>query len=257
MYLAMAAALGVAACSKDSTAPAPAALVSDAQVQTDVAQSSGDAMASTVGDMLAGEGAAALPSPGFNLFGSPPAGDSVTSTRTRACFDANGAVVTNCSPTTSVRKIVQHVQIDGTRTGPNYFGAVHRVRDDTTTRNFNTAQPPVEVSRTHSSVGTSKDTVNFTDGTVTRIHAESAIDSVRGVTWNLPRANNPFPVAGTIVRNVTVHASYHSATRTETKDVTKRVEVDFPADAQGNVVLKIDNKTCNLNLVTRAVSNCH
>jgi len=41
-----------------------------------------------------------------------------------------------------------------------------------------------------------------------------------------------------------------------TRDFTKRIEVDFPADAQGNVVLKIDAKVCNLNLVTHAVTNC-
>ena len=36
--------------------------------------------------------------------------------------------------------------------------------------------------------------------------------------------------------------------------MTKRVEVNFPPDGQGNVVLKIDTKTCNLNLVTTTVS---
>jgi hypothetical protein len=32
--------------------------------------------------------------------------------------------------------------------------------------------------------------------------------------------------------------------------------VDYPADAQGNVVLHINDKTCNLNLTTHAVTNC-
>jgi hypothetical protein len=36
--------------------------------------------------------------------------------------------------------------------------------------------------------------------------------------------------------------------------VTKRIEVDF--NGTGNVTLLIDGKTCNLNLLTRHVSNC-
>jgi len=38
--------------------------------------------------------------------------------------------------------------------------------------------------------------------------------------------------------------------------VVKRIEVDFPPDNQDNVALKIDGKTCNLNLYNRRVSNC-
>jgi hypothetical protein len=44
--------------------------------------------------------------------------------------------------------------------------------------------------------------------------------------------------------------------KTETRDFVRTVEVDFPADSQGNVVLKIDGKTCNLNLVSHVVSDC-
>jgi hypothetical protein len=44
--------------------------------------------------------------------------------------------------------------------------------------------------------------------------------------------------------------------RTESREIVRKLQVDFPADAQGNVVLKINDKTCNLNLVTHVVSNC-
>ena len=44
----------------------------------------------------------------------------------------------------------------------------------------------------------------------------------------------------------------------KTKDEVKTVKITFPPiDAQGNVTLTIDGKTCNLNLVTHRVSNCH
>ncbi len=42
-----------------------------------------------------------------------------------------------------------------------------------------------------------------------------------------------------------------------TRDVQRRAEVTFPADAQGNVVLTVNDLACNLNLVTHAVTGCH
>jgi hypothetical protein len=76
------------------------------------------------------------------------------------------------------------------------------------------------------------------------------------VTWNLPRANNPFPVSGSIVRVAAVHVVVTRANRTETRDVNRKITVTFPADAQGNVVLTVNDKTCNLNLVSHIVSGC-
>jgi hypothetical protein len=63
-------------------------------------------------------------------------------------------------------------------------------------------------------------------------------------------------VSGSIVRNVQIHIVATKLDVTQTRDVTRRVELDFPADAEGNVVLKINDKTCSLNLVTRVVSGC-
>ena len=248
-YLVMAgAAFSLAACSKDATSPV--SLVTDAQVTSDVAASQGDAMASEYDIMAANEGSAALPSPqsGFPLFASPP-----VVVRTRTCFDVANVVLVNCQPVASIRKVVVHLQIDGSRTGTNFTGSEHRTRDLTVVRNFTGT---VEISRTHDGTGTDSDTAAFNNGTITRTFAEGATDSVVGVTWNVPRANNPFPTAGKFIRNVTIHATFSNGTRSETKDVTRRIEVDFPADAQGNVVLKVNTNTCNLNLVTHVVSGC-
>ncbi len=251
MYLFGAAAIcGVAACS-DSTTAAVSTNLSDSTISADVAATSGDAVASSVSDMVVSENSAALPSAAAD---NVTQGDSVTISRTRICFDSTGTVLAGCSPVSAIRKVVIHATFDGTRTGVNFNGAVHRVRDDTVSRNFTGA---TETSRTHDAVGTAKDTSDFDNGTVTRVFVENAQDSVEGVTWNLPRSSNPFPVSGKFVRNVAVHAEFHGPNRDETRDVTRRVEVDFPADAQGNVTLTINAKTCNLNLVSRAVSNCH
>jgi hypothetical protein len=251
-----AAVLGLAACAKDSAAPA--SLIDDAQVTADVASDAGDAIATDVQTMLANEVFAALPTPGisFDLFGTN--GNTFSFTRTRTCYDAAHAEVANCSPATT-RTIVIHVTLDGSRTGVFLSGAVHRLRDLTITRNFDTAVPATEVSRTHDGVGTSADTLTYANATtgVTRVRDEAAVDSVVAVTWNLPHATNPWPVSGAMIRNVSLHVTADSPTGHDARDETRRVEVDYPADAQGNVVLHINDQTCTLNLVTHAVTGCH
>lgn len=251
------AAAAFTACS-DTTVPQ---LYDDAEVTEDIAASAGDAIAVALESMAANEAAGALPGiVSADLVG--PTSNAVTFNRTRTCYDANGAVVAGCSPLSSVRKIVTQVTVDGNRSGSRstdggkvitWSGAVHRESNDTLVRNF-TAD--VEVSRTHSDLTVGNDTTTFSDGTVTRFVAEATTDSIKAVTWNLPRSSNPFPVSGSIVRVATVHVVVTRDNRTETRDVTRKITVTFPADNQGNVVLTINSKTCNLNLVTRVVSNC-
>jgi hypothetical protein len=252
--------LGLAAC-KESTSPAT--LFDAATVTADVAQSAGDAAATTVETMAGNEAYAAMPTPPARPFDLSSAAAMLNYNRSRTCYDATGAVVAGCSPMSSVRTVVLHVIIDGSRSGSNattgaatvtWSGAVHRVADDTVTRSFTGT---TETSRTHSAVATAHDTTTFSNGTVSRTHDEAAHDTAKAVTWNLPRSSNPFPVSGSIVRVDSLHTTVTKGTETVTKDLVKTVEVDFPADAQGNVVLKIDGKTCNLNLVTHAVTNCH
>lgn len=252
--------LGLAAC-KDLS---PSSLIDDAVVTNDVANTSGDAIATSLETMVLNEETAAMPSAG--IAASPATPPNLTFTRTRTCYNGTGGVVAGCNPMSQVRKIVTHVTADGTRSGTNtttggstgtWSGAVHRVHDDTVTRNFNSATPAAEVSRTHSGVGVGHDTTSFTGEDVTRNATETANDSVKAVTWNLPHSSNPWPVSGSLVRAVSVHVTFTKGSLTESRDVTRRVEVIFPADAQGNVVLKVNDKTCNLNLVTHAVTNCH
>ncbi len=256
--LTLAALVALAACAKDSTAPAT--LVSDAQVTTDVAASAGDAIATDVATLVGNEISTALPvaalpsaPAGFDLLGAMA--DTITTSRTKTCYDAADAEVLGCSPLSSVRKIVFHVTLDGIHNGTLLRTAVHRVRDWTLTRIFaNTT----ETARQHDGVGVANDTSVFNNPAtqVTRTHQQTALDSTIAVVFTLPRATHPWPTSGMMVRRVSVHATFASPTRQETKDYTKRVEVDFPADAQGNVTLKIDAKTCTLNLVTHAVTNC-
>jgi hypothetical protein len=259
--LAAAVVLGLVAC--ESTTSVLPTLLTDATVNADVATNSGDAMAAAVDNMNANETFNALPYIASNSTGTAAALEGV---RSRTCYDANGTVVSNCTPLSSVRKIVTHVEINGSRTGTStteggvaktWTGVAHRVSNDTLVRTFSTAQPPVETARTHSDVTVGHDTTTFTEGNFVRSLAEATLDSVKAVKFNLPRSSNPWPVSGSIVRVDTVHASATRENKSETRSVVRIVEVIFPADAQGNVVLKVNDKTCNLNLSTHVVSNCH
>jgi hypothetical protein len=255
--IATAGAVGLAAC-KESTSPS---LFNDATVTNDVAASAGDAIAVNIETMTGSEGFAALP--------APPAFDVMTppvTVRTKTCYDGSGTVVAGCAPLSSVRKIWTHATMDGSRSGSNsvtggatstFTGAVHRVSDDTLTRVFNTATPPVETSRVHSGLGTAHDTTSFTNGTVVRTHDETAVDSTVGVTFNLPRASNPYPVAGHITRVYTVNVTFHNGTTTSSKQVVKKITVTFSAAGGSTATLTIDNKTCTLNLAPpHAVTGC-
>jgi hypothetical protein len=247
--------LALAACS-ESTSPS-ASLVDQTTLTNDVASTSGDAIAADVNTISTNEGFAGFSAPVVQ--GSPTAvNDSVSYsyTRTRTCYDATGAGTT-CG-TSLVRTAVVHVQFswfrdDTAANGAVFTGAISRVADDTLFRNYTGT---TETSRTHDGNSRGSDTTSFIGPNVTRLYQESGNDSVEAVTYNLPRSTNLWPISGKIVRNVSVHATFTSATRSSTTDVTKRIEVDFPPDNQGNVVLKIDTKTCNLNLFTHHVSNC-
>ena len=249
---------GLAAC-KDNTSPA--ALFNETTLTNDVAASSGDEMATAVNSLTGDETTVGMSAPtvGFNLFGN-----AADFSRIRTCYDSAGAAVAGCSPLSSVRQIVTTAALNTTRsdsvtvTGGGtiaFSGAVHRAADDTLTRNFVSGS---EVSRTHSGLQTSHDTTTFSSSTVSRTHDEAAVDSIRGVTWNVPRLSHRFPISGYIVRVDTVHATFTSATATESRTEVKVVKVTFPPiDAEGNVTLTIDAKSCTLNLGTHRVSNCH
>lgn len=252
---ALAAVALLAACEQTTTPH----LLQDADITADIAASSGDAIATAL-ETLSGNEIGALP---YTVSAGEPAGADVVVQRSRTCYDATSAVIT-CGQA-AVRKVVTHVAIDGGRTGSRtnqqgatvtFTGAVHRIMDDTLTRVFSTASTPTETSRIHAGVSSGKDTTTFTDGTLTRKANESFVDSVRAITYSLPRSSNPWPVSGSIVRNASVNVTLTTDTRNESRSVTRRTEVTFPADAQGNVQLKINDRTCNLNLVTHRVTNC-
>jgi hypothetical protein len=239
---------------------APNNLIDDSAIARDVAVSSGDAAAEMIQTLIGNESSAGGAP---ELAGaSPSAPTDVQVSRSRTCYDANGTAMSSCLPFSSVRMVVTTVSLAGSSAGSRtnstgaevtWTAAVHRDGTDTTRRIFN---GNTETSRVHVSRGSAKDTVTATEARLSRLLAVTAVDSVKNITFNLPRSSNPYPASGSFVRTATVHAEVSKEGRSASRDASFRVEVVFPADAQANVALKVNSITCQLNLVTRAVTNC-
>ena len=240
--VAMAVVAGFVAC-KDGFAP-----ILDTDLAADLANSAGDAIAADVFEAIGNENFGGFTAPEV---AASPASDSVTNNfsavRSRTCYNAAGTVVTCGSGTTSMKITLT---LDGTRTGPSFTGAVHRARTDSIG-----GLGPSSTSRVHNGRGTSNDTTSFTREGNTRKFAESSNDSIINLTFTLPRSSNPWPTSGQIIRNVNATITITGAVN-QTRTISRRVVVTFPADNQGNVSILVGTMTCNLNLVTHRVTTC-
>lgn len=259
---AMAAALVLALTACDS-ATDPAGIITDSELDQDLAAASGEAVANDVADLIGSEQFAGLPnaSVGFDLFASPP---GVMVTRTRTCYDNNVAQGACDAATTDsvVLTMTKNGSFERSHTGPRgtetFSAAVHQSRSLTISGLSGT-----ETTRIHNGTGTGNDTTDFEgtfeDVTITRHVAEASSDSIRQVVFNVPRdPNSPYPVSGSIVRNVSgeveVTAVGPNGERNETRSYTRRVVVTFDGDA--TAVITINSRSCTLNLGTRRITNC-
>ncbi len=239
---AAAAVVGLAACT-DTNAPSD---LTDNQLAADLATSSGDAIATDVGQAILNEGSFAG-APGFNASVMEALDTTLNVVRTRTCYDAQNNVVQCGQGTVSMRVTLQ---IDGTVQRDNFTGSIHRTRDMTIT-----GLGPNSTTRTHNGVGTSNDTTTFTGTRGTRHAEESSSDSILALVFQLPHASNPWPISGQIVRNVNATITLTRADNTtDTRTISRRVAVTFPADAQGNVAIQVGDLSCTLNLVTHRVT---
>lgn len=249
--------LAFAACDDPTDIP-----FDEAAVTQDIAASAGDAAVMMIETLMDNETAVGGGAELGAGSASGPASTVVVS-RSTTCFDAAGAPVTNCLPFSSVRKIAVATTLSGSRSSTRtnattgatvtWAGTLDRTSNDTITRVFNGS---TEASRVHSGNAVVHDVTTFTEGDFSRSVTEAARDSVKNITFNLPRSSNPYPASGSIARTDTVKVQVSKGGRSISRDGVHRVEVIFPADLQGNVILKINAKTCKLNLVTRAVTNC-
>jgi len=240
-------------------------IINDEELTTDLAAAAGEAIATDIQTLLGNEAFAGFAvAPAFDLFGDPA---DVVVNRTRTCFDAQGVAQAQCDASTTA-SVQLTVTRDGTferahqgpRGSEQASGAVHQARVLTIS-----GLAGQETSRTHNGHGTSRDTITFTGqhGGVTLVRSVTTAsdDTVSNIVFSLPHAQNPWPASGTIVRNasgtIDVSASGPDGERNESRSWARRTSVTFPADAQGNVAIQINDRTCNLNLVTRRVTACN
>jgi hypothetical protein len=235
--------LGAAACA-DLGGPE---VLTDDVVSEDMAISSGEAVASAVGELIGNEVFSGLA--GAAPAGAPAAPEEIEISRSRTCYDEDGNEQQQCNNLTTASIRIQWT-VDGTKETQHLSASIHHTHDATISGLLGE-----ETSRTHNGIGTSDDTVTITRENLTKTVAESSVDSVRNVVFNLPRSTNPWPVSGSIVRNVSATITV-SGPREETRTVSRRIEVTFPPDSQGNVSIQVGDVTCTLNLVTRAVTSC-
>jgi hypothetical protein len=92
---------------------------------------------------------------------------------------------------------------------------------------------------------------SYTVNDVERIFTHTAHDTVSAVVFQMPRAQNPLPLSGSIIRNVATTFTAGMFTR----NVTKRFVVTF--NGSSIATLNDGSLTCDLDLLTRTVSNCH
>ncbi len=242
-FTAAAAVVGLVACS-DTNAPSD---LTDNQVAADLASSSGEAIAFDVFQAVQNEGSFAG-APGFNAsIAAAMDTSNLNVVRTRTCYDAQNNVVPCGQGTVSMRITMQ---IDGTVRRGDFSGNIHRTRDMTIS-----GLGPSSTTRTHNGVGTSNDTTTFTGTRGTRHAEESASDSIVNLVFQLPHSSNPWPISGQIIRNVNATITLTRTDGTsDTRTISRRVVVTFPADAQGNVAIQVGDMSCSLNLVTHHVT---
>jgi hypothetical protein len=100
-------------------------------------------------------------------------------------------------------------------------------------------------------IGQRDESSTYTQNNVERDFSHIAFDTATDVRFQMPRAANPYPLQGTISRHEMTHFTAGNFSRT----VTSLFIVTF--DGTHIAQLQDGGVTCDLDLDTRTVSNCH
>ena len=282
-------ALAGAACASDRSLAPAGTVLTDVQVSTDVAVSSGVAAANTLldqGESLTDMGISPtiITAATLGHVTARPAGDGSPPPATTAPAAAPRPVCTyaastghwDCAPFTNQRGLLV------TRSFAYFDASGHAMqRYDalaTATINYRTlVSGPVgdgttfagvthrtsdqttsgllgnESTRVWDGFGVSADTNSHRNGTTVRDYAGVRIDSLRSVTFAHPRAPGAFPLSGQMVQvaNFTVTSTGKSS---ETRSVSRRIVTTFNGTALATI--RTGSVTCTLHLDTRKVDGC-
>lgn len=279
LALAAGALAAVAACggASDPASPAAAPALQAQQISQDVAGSAADATLTLTDTQTGSEQAsgsysrAGVDGPLLDVAAAPPTttctGPDASGWFTCARVEDNGMGVTRSwrywsggrpapSYTATTDSVNHRWTIAGTRIGTDSSRGETRTvtahRADTSTVVIvRGATPAPAERRVWSGVGVRNDTTTVTASAGTRRYVEAVADTVRGVTYGLPRASYPYPLSGTVAHSVRTTATAASGASTTT---TRRALVTF--NGTQTATIQIGGLTCPLDLRTRKVGTC-
>ena len=265
--------VGAVACSTDMAGP-PA--LDDAQINADIAATSGEAVASQVagfGDNVAAAGSFSMISPSYNvnigsgskasLNGISPTcayasgrytcsattEQGLSVTRSFAFYNAQGQTVQNWDPTV-VESVNFQAQMDGDFSRDLVWNAsVHRTADLTVSGLI--SQAPQRLWN-----GTGNGTESISHIGLDGIRSLSGTSSIAIVNVLMPAkdAASQNPISGSITVDVQYTASLQGARGAVSKDVTRHVVVTF--NGTTSPALQIGLLHCLLHLDTHSVDSC-
>jgi hypothetical protein len=265
--------VGAVACSSDFAGP-PA--LDDAQINADIAATSGEAVASQIsgfGDNVAAAGSFSMVAPSYSVNvgnGSRPSLTGISPTcsyaagryscaatteqglsvtRSFAFYNAQGQTVQNWDPAV-VESVNFQAQVDGDFSKDLVWNAsVHRTANLTVSGLI--SQAPQRLWN-----GTGNGTESISHVGIDGIRSLSGTSSVAVANVLMPAkdAASQNPLSGTITVDVQYTASLQGATGSVSKDVSRHVVVTF--NGTTSPALQIGLLHCVLHLDTHSVDSC-
>jgi hypothetical protein len=265
--------VGAVACSTDLSGP-PA--LDDAQIDADVAATSGEAVASQVagfGDNVAAAGSFSMVSPSYNISVGSGTRPSLTGispnctyasgryscsatteqglsvTRSFAFYNSQGQTVQNWDPAV-VESVNFQAQLDGDFSRDLVWNAsVHRTADLTVSGLISHAP-----QRLWNGSGSGTESISHIGLDGIRSLSGTSTVGVANVLMPAKDAASQIPLSGSITLDVQYTASLQGATGSVSRDVTRHVVVTF--DGTSSPALQIGSLHCLLHLDTHSVDSC-
>lgn len=271
---AIAALVGALACSSDSST-SPGQVVPVSEIDQAVTSDVGESFADAVDQLQEGEDFQANLSAGSSTFADARDGaGSGTESRTVTCGGPDGDGWYRCVAYTdrglTITRQVRfwsggslalgwdHVTTDSVNHRWTRTGAVASVVKPGKVRTIDDADTAsmivlhgMPVYHVWTGAGARIDSSTYTVNGVTRLFAYTAYDTAAALTFTMPRSENPFPASGSISRNLELHFTAGGFDKT----LTRSAKITFNGTSVAQ--LQVGALTCNLDLVTRVVSNCH
>ena len=271
-FTAIAALVGALACSTDSST-SPSQTVADSEIDQSVASDVGESFADVVDQYGENESFEADLSGGSSTFDVAAEGAG-TQSRTVTCggpdgdgwfsciaytergltitrqvrFWSGGSLALGWNPATT-----DSVNHRWTRTGTvNSEVKPGKVRtlDDADTASM-VVQRGTPTHHVWNGAGARIDSSTYTVNGITRHFAYTAHDTAAALTFTMPRSENPYPASGSISRDLELHFTAGGFDKT----ITRSAKITFNGSSVAE--LQVGELTCDLDLVTRVVSNCH